>query len=173
MSYYFVKVTPYSLWAQEGSHLKSQEYIRGESPTKASEILTVGIPLKAWVFKTMKCICMRCWHASLWGEKTQAILQLFSVWNPFLYMSYWSCPCKFLKLHPHKTKKLGAVSRKGAFWIHQSENKHIRKTDLRKGQMGGSRNSLKALTWMPVSIYSETDTLLTTTNLHFTWFMLI
>lgn len=121
----------------------------------------------------MKCICMRCWQAPLWGEKTQGTLQLFSFWNPFLYTSYWSCHCRFLKLHLHKTTKLDSVSRKGAFWIHQSENKPIWKTDLRKGQTGGSRNTLKAFTWIPVSIYLETDMLLTTTNLYFPWFMLI
>lgn len=150
MSNYFVKGT-HSFWASE-SYLKSQEHIREGSPTKANEILKVCIPLKVWVCKIIKCICMRCWQASLWGGKTQETSQLFNFWNTFLYMSYWSCLCKFLKLHSHKTK-LGTVSRKGAFWIHQSGNKPIWKTDLRKGQMGSSRNTLKALTWIPVSIW--------------------
>lgn len=172
MSYHFVKVTSYSPCTWKNS-LKVLGIHKRESLPKASEILTVGIPLKVWVYKIMKCICMRCWQASLWWEKTQETLPLFNFWNPFLCASATGHVCKFLKLHPHKTTKLGTVSRKGAFWIHQSENKHIWKTDLRKGQTGGSRNPLKALMWMPVSIYLETNMLLTTINFHVTWFMLI
>lgn len=115
MSYHFVKVTPHSLWAPEGNHLKSQEYVRGGKPHHASEILTVGIPLKVWVCKTMRCICMRCWQASLWGEKTQETLQLFNFWNPFLYTSCWSCLCKFLELHPIKQQNWALSAEKEHF----------------------------------------------------------
>lgn len=117
--------------------------MRRASPTKASEISRVGIPLKVWVLQIMNFICMRYWQASPWGKKTQETLQFFNFWNPFLYTSYWSCLCKFLEQHPHQTTKLDTVSRKEAFWIHQSVNKHIWKTDLRKGQMEALDKHLK------------------------------
>ena len=46
MSYYFVKVILYSLWAPEGSYLKSQGYVKRGSPTKASELLTSAYTFK-------------------------------------------------------------------------------------------------------------------------------
>lgn len=95
--------------------LKVSGICKRGKPHQASEILTVGIPLKVWVCKIMRCICMRCWQASLWGEKTQETLQLFNFWNPFLYMSCWSCLCKFLELHPIKQQNWALSAEKEHF----------------------------------------------------------
>lgn len=109
ISYYFVQAT-HCLWAPEGSHLKSHDY---RSRGKSHQGKWNPIPWKDWVCRIMKFICMNCWQAALCGEKTQEALRPINFWNPLLYRSYWSCLCKFLKLHPHKTTKSGTVSRNG------------------------------------------------------------
>lgn len=114
MPCYFFNVT-HSLTWRKSLKVPGIYRRRGNSHQSKWDPDHVCVPLKVWVCKIIRCICMRCWQASLGGEETQETLQLFNFWNPFLHRSYWSCLCKFLELHPHKTTKWALSAEKGYF----------------------------------------------------------
>ena len=93
------------------------------------------IPLKVWVWKITRCICMSCWQASLWEKKTPETLQLFNFWNPFLYISCWSC-LQISQAASPQNNKIGHCQQKKSILNTSVRKQAHLKTRLKKRSYG-------------------------------------